>query len=535
MFKKSVSAVLAVAVTSTVPAPVLVAHAQIPATRGTASLPAKCDASAIATPADVTLVTAKIITDPVEYCRIDGYVTTRDPGPNRVNFMLALPAEHNGRYLFTVQGGAAGFVPDPTAPHLREGYAIASTDKGTRVAHGLDFSFRSDPAMDLDWAHRGVHVAAVATQKLTRDFYGVGALPRYAMGCSGGGDGTLTEAEMYPADFDAYIPGAMNTDWAYGTTLQWGNIANYVHAHPESWISPEQYDRIFQVMLDRYDAADSAVDGLVWDPRAIQLDGKDRQALNFLSDAQFELLRVIRAGVRDKDGNLLAPGFWLANPKEFPRFLTGMTPPPWTDPEQYPAGFMVADTSSKAIEGNDFSFIDDVDFQNIGAVPKGIDITKFDHHKLAKLRDSGAKMIMWVGGAEEAVSPWQVLGYTDRAQITYGPEKSSFFRTFVVPGLHHCFRGDNAPTDAVDKFLKAAQRWVEDGQAPDEIVLTNELFDMPARGTYPAVKAKPATRSYLLCPYPQRSVFKGGPDNANGLDVADAKNWRCEAGVSSGY
>src|SRR5690606_31941357 len=75
------------------------------------ALAADCDVAAIKAPADITIVSAKVIAEPVNYCRVDGYVTTTNPGPNKVNFMVALPEKSNGRYVFTIQGGAAAFVP----------------------------------------------------------------------------------------------------------------------------------------------------------------------------------------------------------------------------------------------------------------------------------------------------------------------------------------------------------------------------------------------------------------------------------------
>ncbi len=154
----------------------------------TAAVPAEaaCDVASFTAPADTTIVSAEAFATPVPYCRVDGYVTTTNPGPNRVRFMMALPDSFNGRYLFTAQGGAAGFVPDPTEEHLRLGYAIASTDKGVTATHLFDFSFRSNEAQSLDWSHRGAHVAAVATQALARAYYEKPERYRYVAGCSGG-------------------------------------------------------------------------------------------------------------------------------------------------------------------------------------------------------------------------------------------------------------------------------------------------------------------------------------------------------------
>lgn len=502
-----------------------------------------CALTSFTAPAGTTLVSAQGFSDPVPYCRVNGYVTTTNPGPNKVNFMLAVPRNWNGRYLFTVQGGAAGFIPDPTAPHLQEGYAIASTDKGVVTSHILDFSFRANPAMDLDWAHRGTHVAAVATQALARSYYDRDKLYRYVMGCSGGGDGTLTEAEMYPTDFDAHIAGAMNTDWPYGTTLNWAVIAQRVNKVPGSWISQQEYDRIHDTLLAKYDARDSAVDNLIWDPRIIKLDASDRKALSFLSEPQFGTLKLIASAIRNAKGDELAPAFWLGNVKMFPIFLTGRTAPPWPNQSAFPAGFVVADTSAKAQEGPTFSLINDVDFTKVVDKVPGIEGTKFDHKRLAGLARAGHKLILWTGTAEEAVAPGQIVGYTERLQKTYGAAAPSFQRTFLVPGLHHCSRGDNAPTDTVDKMLKAAQTWVEEGQAPSAVILSNSQPEQSGRdaGGIPASMMKgldrsiieaqsavTAARTYKLCAYPQRSVFKGGANNPRKLNVNDAANWECK-------
>ena len=44
-------------------------------------------------------------------CRVHGYVTTRDPGPNKVLFVLVMPDNFNGRYLYLGVGAAAGALP----------------------------------------------------------------------------------------------------------------------------------------------------------------------------------------------------------------------------------------------------------------------------------------------------------------------------------------------------------------------------------------------------------------------------------------
>jgi hypothetical protein len=493
-----------------------------PAQSGTPKL--GCEASALKPPSDVTVTSAKRIAAPVGYCRFDGYVTTTNPGPNKVHFMLAAPDNWNGRFLFTVQGGAAGFVPDPTEPNLREGYAIASTDKGVVTSGGLDFSFRSNPAMDLDWNWRGTHVAAVAAQGLTRQYYGRETFYRYVMGCSGGGTGTISEAERYPDDFDAHIAGSTAMDWPYGNDLNWAVYAQHLNKAPGSWISPDQYRQIYTALLAKYDSSDGAIDGLIWDPRVIKLDAADRKTLGFLTDAQFQTLKLIASPIRDRSGKIMSPGYMLGNPSKWGTFLTGKTPPPWKNLQDYPSGFQVTETAAQGRMGASFSFLNSQDVTTYRGEIPGIPGSLPDHRRLGGLLQNGHKLIVWEGVAEEAVPPDMMIGYTDRASRTFGPQRASFLRNFMVPGLHHCRSGDGAPTDMTDAFLKAAERWVEDGKAPDSVTLTDRALLQNA----PAPDSAP-TRTYLICSYPARARFAGGVSNPQKLDVNDAKNWRCVA------
>jgi hypothetical protein len=68
------------------------------------------------------------------------------------------------------------------------------------------------------------------------------------------------------------------------------------------------------------------------------------------------------------------------------------------------------------------------------------------------------------------------------------------------------------PTDTAAQALPVLTQWVERGKAPNSYV-TNS-----------------ATRSFLLCAYPTRAVFKGGATNPRHLDVNKASNYSCQRG-----
>lgn len=104
-----------------------------------------CDAGALqrAVPRNVesdvsvTVSSAESVATPFAHCLVKGAVVTQAVSPesqtNQVNWMVALPDGHNGRYYFIGLGGTAGIVPPPPANLLEQGYAVAGTDTGTRV------------------------------------------------------------------------------------------------------------------------------------------------------------------------------------------------------------------------------------------------------------------------------------------------------------------------------------------------------------------------------------------------------------------
>src|ERR1700730_9054874 len=71
-------------------------------------------------------------------------------------------------------------------------------------------------------------------------------------------------------------------------------------------------------------------------------------------------------------------------------------------------------------------------------------------------------------------------------------EIQEFYRLFMVPGMAHCGGGDgpnafgngvNGPVvDADHDLLKALERWVEQGAAPDTIIATHYVDNTPASG-----------------------------------------------------
>jgi len=109
------------------------------------------------------------------------------------------------------------------------------------------------------------------------------------------------------------------------------------------------------------------------------------------------------------------------------------------------------------------------------------------------------------------------------ANVTGGyRETGEFYRLFMVPGMAHCGGGPGAnvfgnfangpdPSDHSDDLLSALDRWVTQGEAPDQVIATKYVNDTP-----PAIAFQRP-----LCPFPEVSKYSG-----NG-DPTQASNWLC--------
>lgn len=513
------------------------ANAPMPAVPGTAQ--GQCTIQAVR-PADksVEIASVRAMAGSTPYCRIDGVVHTDNPGPNTVGFMIALPEQWNGRYLMVIPGGSAGYIVNPSAEHLAAGYAVATTDKGSHSGGSLDMSFRSDPGKSEDYAHRGVHVATQATQAIARVYYARERMPRYIMGCSGGGVSTLMEAERYPQDAEGFVVGGAPTS-AYVQSF-WAAIAQHVARDPAGWISPGQMRQVGRAILDRYDDADGARDGLIWDASRIQLS---RSLLPFLTDAQIATLQFLQRGLPAILGSdMAAPGYWLANPSALGPIALGAAPPPW-DAKSRPPLFGSTVLSMKALRGDSYDSLTQMDYadprqrQEEQAIWDRVGGYGYDPAHLTGLRQSGGKLMMWTGASDEAVPPAYSVDYSKGVRARYGRDSQSFFQSFLIPGMFHCRGGENAPTDSGRVLLEAMQRWVETGATPGDLIMSNATRELELNSTSNTAmyvsgmstekaamgEQAPVPRTYRICPIPTVAHFAGKARS----DVNDARNWRC--------
>jgi hypothetical protein len=513
--------------------------------------PARCDLQGIRAiaPRDAVIDSVRAVTAPVAHCEILGHIMTRDPGPNRVSWALTLPErDFGGRYYFIGQGGGAGQIVTgsletssmammvPGALKLLiNGFAVATTDTGHKAGMGSWDWGANDPVKRLDYAHRGAHVSAVATQAITRAFYGMtGKLHRYHLGCSGGGRMGMMAAVHHPEDYDGIVASTVAKS---GGSLHFAVIAKHVVNDPAGWISPAKLAFIER----KVDEKCAGPDGLVRDPygcrfdvTALECKGADGE--NCLTRAEIATFRVITG--RFKLGNTEdsdMPGFSISNPTGWSSFLLGMTRPtnkgrenPWA-PNPAPSSYGIVQSIARGMyfDNPNYDVVNDLDLKDQRTLDllterhSGWSVTTPD---LSAFKRAGGKLIMWAPMSENAVPPATEIEYM-AAIRKHVPGADEFVRLYEVPGVLHC-AGGPGPQDSPDRLLDAVVAWVEDGQRPDALIVNGGPPRPPmpiVPGGQPVLLAPPVARSTLICPHPQKAIFTGRP----GAYPYDPSKWTC--------
>jgi feruloyl esterase len=519
-----------------------------------------CSTAAIQaiSPQGTTISSAASTPAPLPHCRIDGYVTTNDPGPNQVNFRLQLPdTGWTGRYYFIGMGGSAGSVPSdsqiPAGNPLLKGFAVAGTDTGRQGSAGdWDFLGQSK-AKALDHIDRGAHVTAVATQHITKAYYGrTTKIYRYFSGCSGGGRMATMAIERHPEDFDGLLLGAPGGR-SSASMLKFIQASQQMMREPGAWVSPAKLQMVDQKVTAACDAADGAVDGIVADHTLCKFDVATLKcpsgdAAQCLTEPEIKSIKAILEGPRTPKGEQLAQGMPITNMSVWGQF-TGLGPPPWPmllnreNMMKGSAGYTISSSLARAYFGPDYD-IKNFDFNNqrdIDAWWAAAQRTGYGIPYSADLRGfekSGGKVILWNGVSDPCCGDLELQKYYLDAGKSIGGDMKrleTFARLYAIPGMGHCGSG-TGPMDAPDQFLEKMIAWVEKGEAPQSVVAhrgasAKLAFADPTTGQVSGVLIPPtvgSTRDFLLCPYPLVATFNSAMAKQDGA-VDAAVNWSCKA------
>ena len=203
------------------------------------------------------------------HCDVRG---TIKKGGGNIKFALLLPANWNGRFHMSGNGGKAGSISlDAVEDAMALGYAATSTDTGhNTVDDGPGALFGDDRKKEIDFGWRAVHETAATAKVLVRARYGRGPRYSYWQGCSTGGRQGMMEMQRFPNDFDGIIAGAP----VYDYTGQQMNAPAFMralydvdpYAEP-SVITPADATQLGDAIYAKCDRLDGLVDGQLRDPR----------------------------------------------------------------------------------------------------------------------------------------------------------------------------------------------------------------------------------------------------------------------------
>lgn len=457
-----------------------------------------------------------------ESCRVHGLIAPQ------THFELRMPTETwNGKFLMAGCGGYCGTIDTGrTDPGLARNYAVVQTDMGHQGSSWL-FAYNNLQG-EIDFGFRSTHTVAVASKEIIDAYYGNRAEKNYFMGCSTGGRQAMVEAQRFPRDFDGIIAGAPVYDENGDGLLfvVWNPLAN-LDEDGEAILSPKKLPMIRKAVMDKCDAADGLEDGILqnphacdWDPSEIQCR-RGRGGDSCLTSEEVDVVNKIYSGATDAEGNPwyfgMEPGSeytwtpefiqegkvgdWLEGPQSFgEEFATTM--PFFYDP---PLGTPAS------------SYDFDRDPPRMGLTESLYNALNPD---LRKFKRNGGKLILYHGWDDDQIPPGISVDYYETATRTMGgPDTTTdFFRLFMIPSMLHCTMG--GPGGSQVDWLTALENWVEDGEAPDEVLVhkrVNQGMGQP-RARHPMDPSDyDQTRPVFAFPDVARYKGEGDPN--------DPSNW----------
>jgi feruloyl esterase len=436
------------------------------------------------------------------FCRVAG--TLRPTADSDIRFEVWLPASNwNGKFVGTGNGVWAGSITlSSMAAPLAMGYATAATDDGHQGSP-LDAGFAAGhPQKLVDFGYRAVHETTITAKALISAFYGVGAHRSLFVSCSTGGRQGLMEAYRYPKDYDG-ISAMAPANPMVGLMISslWTGEATLKDA--ASRIPPQKFAMIHKAVLQACDAQDGVRDGIVtsppdcgFDPAILQCKADDGP--DCLTAAQVAALRAIYQGPRNpRTGRSIFPGFEPGSEAQLP--VQTMGPAPFGAAVTY-LGKVVFNDPNWDFRGFDYDAgvrrAQEVGSAQLDVPPAGVEA----------FLAGGRKLLLSHGWADGLIPPLNTVNFYTTLTQHAGAAKSRNTRLFMIPGMTHCAGGD-APF--VFDPISALDRWVDSGQAPERIVVSN-----PSGA---AVRTRP------LCPYPQVAVYSGQGS------TDEEQNFRCAA------
>jgi pimeloyl-ACP methyl ester carboxylesterase len=330
----------------------------------------------------------------------------------------------------------------------------------------------------------------------------------YWSGCSTGGRQGLVAAQQYPELFDGILAGAPAIYWpTYIVAELWPQV---VMREAGLYPSQEEFNAVIAAAVTVCDEADGVKDGVVTEPDKCNFDPHSVTGNVNVNGTEVEITPEIADVIKkiwegpDIDGQKLWYGLpigssfdQLANTVVENGTKAGV---PFYVANDWTRFFLEQDATY------DVSRLDTESLKNLfySSQIKYDDLINNANPDLSGLQRSGAKLLVWHGGADQIIFPQGTTQYRKRVEDAMGGTATvdEFFRYFLAPGVDHCGIG-GAPGAAPTNLLETLIAWTENGTAP--VKLHGET---PAN--FPAF-----TRN--ICKYPLLPKYTG-EGNINSAD-----------------
>jgi len=469
------------------------------------------------------------------FCRV--VASVQQAPDSDIGVEMWLPEEGwTGVFHGNGSGGYAGtfrfgYAEMETA--IRRGYASAVTDMGTAPAEDLNGDpLIGHPQKWKDWGRLSTHVMTVVGKEIATSFYGTAPRRSYFTGCSTGGQQGLIEAQYYPEDYDGIVSGApvVNRTWGHAAAI-WAYQA--AHLQPGHEISDAKLKLLHATAIRSCGAKGNGLssDPFVGDPLACKFDPavlrcKGADSESCLTDGEIATAKAFYSGPTNPAGKPLYFGWLPGSEMGPPTWHFGQEPPNTPQEPAFDGLFKWA--LGDRYDWRTFDFVSDMEKTDTVLADALNGATLADMHAFAA---RGGKLILFHGWADTLVTPKQTIAFYRKFAARAGgvAKAQSFARLFMVPGMGHCGGGDGpnsflaikiggqtlAPDTPDRDAFAALTRWVENGEAPSQIIATKYVDNSPAKGI---AMQRP------LCVYPQKAWYKGsGNTNDAGSFVCAAK------------
>lgn len=435
----------------------------------------------------------------VPMCRVEGRIE------GNIGFEMWLPLTWNGRMLGAGVGGDAGrFNFTDMSLRVQQGFATITTDSGHKASQPR---WMADPKAREDYTHRAVHLAAQAGKAIAGRFYTQPVQRSYFTGCSGGGRQALKEMQKYPGDYDGVIAGAPGPYMPLQSVrMMW--FALEQERDPQAALQESDWDLYEAAVTRKCDADDGLRDGIVENPASCKfsiesLSCGSGNGGRCIPTARLTMLKSIVAAMTDERGQAMDSGL-------FPGVRTRPGPPSPLLRAMWADGVY----GDPDWDASRFRRTDD-----LAAANRIMPELRADSVKIDAFINRGGKAILYQGWQDPSTNAGPTIEYYARlAEANGGLERlAETARLFMVPGMYHCRGGPGADlfgasahrplangADPSRDALWALIRWVERGEAPDELVAARNSESAPG-----------FTRK--LCPFPQVARFDG---QGSGRDAA---------------